>query len=367
MLPLPHLLSYTLKISLARADEKIRHLETLQHHHEATIEAFAHAVDAKDQVTHGHIRRVQTDCLKLAARIGLSDPREIRALQAGALPPRSGKIATPEHILNKPGPLTEAEFEQMKAHAVKGAEILSAIQFDYPVIPIVRHHHENWDGTGYPDGLAGEAIPIGARILQVVDCFDALTSDRPYRRRMTTADALAIVRKRRGNMYDPELVDAFVSMRTESVENHAETRRARSHQATDTHAKGAARHHLDRMSLVCALARQLAGAPTVMDAGQPGVRGRDHHVRRHRCLLCVRSQHRSSPRGGNRGAPTNWHSPARWFVPGHGVTGWVAANRRPLTGADARLDDSETGERRASDGHDVWPLRSGADPSSSAC
>jgi putative methionine-R-sulfoxide reductase with GAF domain len=125
----------------------------------------------------------------------------------------------PEHILNKPGKLTAAEFEKMKLHAPIGAEILSAIDFPYPVVPIVRHHHENWNGTGYPDGIAGEQIPIGARILQVVDCFDALTSDRPYRPAMETTDALQILKDRRGVMYDPRIVDAFVEIQSaESAE-----------------------------------------------------------------------------------------------------------------------------------------------------
>jgi diguanylate cyclase (GGDEF)-like protein len=121
-----------------------------------------------------------------------------------------GKLAVPEYILNKPGPLTAAEFEKMKLHASVGGDILSAIDFPYPVVPIVRHHHENWDGTGYPDGLAGAAIPIGARILSVVDCFDALTSDRPYRPRLSDKDALRIVSERRGRMYDPIVVDTFL-------------------------------------------------------------------------------------------------------------------------------------------------------------
>ena len=109
----------------------------------------------------------------------------------------------PEHILNKPGKLTAAEFEAMKLHVDVGADILSSIEFPYPVVPIVRAHHENWDGTGYPRGLKGDDIPIGARILSVVDCYDALTSDRPYRPAMTQAQATAIVMERRGTMYDP--------------------------------------------------------------------------------------------------------------------------------------------------------------------
>src|SRR5688572_14694236 len=122
-----------------------------------------------------------------------------------------GKLAIPEHILNKPGKLTAAEFDKMKRHADIGANLLSSIKFPYPVVPIVRHHHENWDGNGYPTGISGTEIPLGARILSVVDCFDALTSDRPYRPRMATEEAFDILRKRRGNMYDPTVVDAFIA------------------------------------------------------------------------------------------------------------------------------------------------------------
>ena len=121
-----------------------------------------------------------------------------------------GKLAVPEYILNKPGPLTPAEFERMKLHASIGADILSSINFPYPVVPIVRHHHENWDGSGYPDGLRATQIPMGARILSVVDCYDALTSDRPYRPRLSHADATRILLERRGSMYDPLVVDTFL-------------------------------------------------------------------------------------------------------------------------------------------------------------
>ena len=107
----------------------------------------------------------------------------MKGIEAAALLHDTGKLAVPEHILNKPGKLTAAEFEKMKRHVDVGADILSLVEFPYPVVPIVQCHHENWDGSGYPRGVAGEDIPIGARILSVVDCFDALTSDRPYRRR----------------------------------------------------------------------------------------------------------------------------------------------------------------------------------------
>ena len=121
-------------------------------------------------------------------------------------------LAIPEFILNKPGKLTVAEFEKMKRHADIGADLLSSISFPYPVIPIVRHHHENWNGTGYPSRLAGHDIPLGARILSVVDCFDALTSDRPYRPRMSDDESFRILRERSGSMYDPLIVDTFVQV-----------------------------------------------------------------------------------------------------------------------------------------------------------
>src|SRR6185436_14283974 len=140
---------------------------------------------------------------------------QLNAIEAASLLHDMGKLAVPEYILNKPGPLTAAEFEKMKLHASVGADILSAIDFPYPVVPIVRHHHESWDGSGYPDGLRGSDIPIGARILSVVDCFDALTSDRPYRPRLSDADALRILHERRGRMYDPLVVDRFVEVYTE--------------------------------------------------------------------------------------------------------------------------------------------------------
>ena len=181
----------------------------------STIETPAMAIDAKDQITHGHIRRVQQYAVGLAKHLGVTEKSQINAIEAASLLHDMGKLAVPEYILNKPGRLTETEFEKMKAHASVGADILSAIDFPYPVVPIVRHHHENWNGTGYPDGLSGAAIPIGARILSVVDCFDALTSDRPYRPRLPDAEAIRILLERRGIMYNPLIVDAFIAVHAE--------------------------------------------------------------------------------------------------------------------------------------------------------
>ena len=178
----------------------------------STIEALALAIDAKDQVTHGHIRRVQRYTMALAEALGITDDRQLDAIRAGALLHDTGKLAVPEYILNKPGPLTPSEYERMKVHAAVGADILKSIDFPYPVEPIVRHHHENWNGTGYPEGLSGQDIPLGARILSVVDCYDALTSDRPYRPRYSREHAEQVLRERRGSWYDPWVIDTFLSI-----------------------------------------------------------------------------------------------------------------------------------------------------------
>jgi putative nucleotidyltransferase with HDIG domain len=189
----------------------------------STIETLAMAIDAKDQITHGHIRRVQRLATGLAKAMGVNDDLQIRAIEAAALLHDMGKLAIPEFILNKPGKLTANEFDVMKQHANIGADILGSIHFPYPVVPIVRHHHESWDGKGYPDKLKGVAIPLGARILSVVDCFDALTSDRPYRPRLSTEDAIAILVQRRGTMYDPLIVDRFIEVQEELSEVAATT------------------------------------------------------------------------------------------------------------------------------------------------
>ncbi len=215
IIPLLAVLYFTFSTSMGRVEDANRHLSQLNALYMSTIETLAMAIDAKDQITHGHLRRVQSYAVGLAKLLGVKEEAQIRAIEAAALLHDMGKLAVPEYILNKPGPLTAAEFEKMKLHASVGADILSSIGFPYPVVPIVRHHHESWDGTGYPDGLAGTAIPIGARILSVVDCFDALTSDRPYRPRLSDREALRILEQRRGSMYDPLIVDTFTRAHAE--------------------------------------------------------------------------------------------------------------------------------------------------------
>jgi putative nucleotidyltransferase with HDIG domain len=211
IIPLLVISYLTFRTSMGRLEDANRHIAQISEMYLSTIETLAMAVDAKDQITHGHIRRVQVFAVELARRLGVREEHSLKGIEAAALLHDMGKLAIPEHILNKPGKLTEAEFTKMKRHADIGADLLSSIRFPYPVVPIVRHHHENWDGKGYPTGLSGTDIPLGARILSVVDCFDALTSDRPYRPALSDEEAFQVLRDRRGNMYDPLVVDTFIA------------------------------------------------------------------------------------------------------------------------------------------------------------
>ena len=346
--PLLLIFYLTMRSSFGRVEDAKGHVAALNRLYLSTVETLATAIDAKDEVTHGHIRRVQVAALALARELGISDPPTLQAIEAAALLHDTGKIAVPEHILNKPGKLTPAEFEKMKLHAPIGAEILSAIEFPYPVVPIVRHHHENWDGTGYPDRIAGDAIPIGARILSVVDCFDALTSDRPYRRRMSNADALAILQERRGKMYDPNIVDTFVRAYerimpdTESIA-HPVSRtlgaaRAPRIEPSDVASASPVEAATSEVLAVASLARAISGDATLADVGaltwmmlrqvvpctSMGIFLYDESADAV-TLQYADGIHAASIRGARR-------------TLGSGVAGWSAANRRFVLNGDPTID-----------------------------
>ena len=201
--------AYTAQIEHIK--ERQQHLEETQALHLRTIEGLAMAIEAKDQNTHDHLFRVRTYVEEVGRVMQLKED-ELKALHTAAFLHDIGKLAVPEHIINKPGKLTPEEFEKMKIHPVVGADILERVRFPYPVVPIVRSHHEWWNGAGYPDGLKGEEIPIGARVLTAVDCFDALVSDRPYRKAMSTADAMAILKNMSGTQFDPTVVAVLESL-----------------------------------------------------------------------------------------------------------------------------------------------------------
>jgi len=195
-------------IYLGRWEDEKRHLEDLASLNMRTIETLALAIEAKDHTTGEHLHRVRVYAMELGKDLGLS-PQEMEALRAASVLHDIGKLAVPEHIISKPGKLTPEEFEKMKIHPVVGAEIVEQVRFPYPVAPIVHSHHEKWDGNGYPDGISGETIPIGARILSVVDCLDALASDRQYRRAMPLDAAMAIIVSESGKSFDPRVVAAL--------------------------------------------------------------------------------------------------------------------------------------------------------------
>src|SRR4051812_37886069 len=344
---------YTLRSSFGRVEDAKGHLDKLNTLYLSTVETLATAIDAKDEVTHGHIRRVQAAAMGLARELGVSDAETLQAIEAAALLHDTGKIAIPEHILNKPGKLTAAEYEKMKLHAPIGAEILSAIDFPYPVVPIVRHHHESWDGTGYPDGIAGTSIPIGARILSVVDCFDALTSDRPYRKRMTDEAALAILRDRRGTMYDPLVVDVFAAhyrriMPAEEAVAHPAARAVGgARDAAPVPAPEAAEGALpaageagpiNEVLTISSLARAVSGHASISDVGALAWMTLRNVVPATAMALFVEDQRQDLMTVAYAAGA---HAPMLRQVKkarGGGIAGWAAVNRRGVLNSDAALD-----------------------------
>jgi diguanylate cyclase (GGDEF)-like protein/putative nucleotidyltransferase with HDIG domain len=233
--PSLYLLYHTYTTYLGRIQEQQDHLLDMAALHLRTIETLALAIDAKDETTAAHLRRVQIYAAGIGNELDLS-PLEMQALNAAAVLHDVGKLAVPEYIISKPGKLTPEEFEKMKVHPVVGAEILERVNFPYPVVPIVRSHHEKYDGTGYPDGLIGDAIPIGARILSVVDCLDALASDRQYRQALPLDEAMAIVAGQAGKAFDPKIVALMQGMYRD-LEREAKSQTVDTRARLSTHVK----------------------------------------------------------------------------------------------------------------------------------
>jgi putative nucleotidyltransferase with HDIG domain len=329
--------------------------------HRETIEALAVAINAKDEVTHEHVLRVQIYAAGVARILGCSEA-EVEALRAGALLHDIGKIAVPDYILNKPGKLTAAEFEKMKTHTIVGGQILSRVEFPYPIVPVVRHHHERWDGRGYPDGLKGEGIPLTARILSVVDCFDAVREDRQYRKAMTREEALDFIMGGSGTMYDPRVVGTFI---THLPEFEAEIL---AHRNTPAPTYGIT--PLEELSEAARLVVPAAGLAETVET--------DKAVRQDFSLKELRALYELSQSvnvaGGREATLAAFTEKLQGLVPydsctvtmvahdgednvvahargqheellrgrkiaiGEGVTGWVLANRQPFCNTDPKLD-----------------------------
>jgi putative nucleotidyltransferase with HDIG domain len=194
--------------------ERERSLQ-LSRSYAATVRALAGAVEARDAYTGKHAERVAAYGIELARALGVARP-EAPEIEFGFLLHDIGKVAIPDRILYKPGSLSDEERALVNRHPVIGAEILSGIEFLTEAAQVVRSHHERWDGSGYPDGLRGEEIPLAARVFAVADVFDALTTDRPYRPASTLPEARDIIRRDSGSHFDPRVVDAFNAIDNET-------------------------------------------------------------------------------------------------------------------------------------------------------
>ena len=337
---------------MGRVEDADHHFDQLNRLYLSTIETLAMAIDAKDQITHGHIRRVQSHATSLAREVGVNDENLLKAIEAAALLHDMGKLAVPEDILNKPGSLSDAEFEKMKAHASVGADILSAIDFPYPVVPIVRHHHENWDGTGYPSGIKGTDIPIGARILSVVDCFDALTSDRPYRSKLSDGSGSSDPLDRRGTMDDPLVVDTFLRVHAKvpppSIQNgppsdvlNTIASSGRSSSLDSSSKKDQVTASADEVLVFYDIAHALAPHTNLTDAGDVIV----EHLRNLIpaslfvfYLYCPHEDELEAKHAVGDGAAL---VRGLKISLGRRLSGWVAANRQTILNSDPFLDLGE--------------------------
>ena len=234
---------FYLKSFFARLHDRHDHLREVAEVRQRAIETLAVAIEAKDGSTAGHLQRVKRYATDLARKLGCKES-EIRTLELAAVLHDIGKVGVPDYILTKPGKLTQHEFNQVARHTTVGAEIVSAVKFSDPVDQVVAAHHEHWDGSGYPQGLAGKAIPRLARILTVVDCFDALISDRPYRPALSVGEAIEIMRQQRGKILDPDILDSFLKeLPMYITEIEQELKREPSPEAVTTTARAAVAQH----------------------------------------------------------------------------------------------------------------------------
>lgn len=347
----------TYRVFFERVNEKTREADDLSRLHLATVEALATAIDAKDQTTHCHVRRVQIYAAGMGRVFNLSSA-EIEALKAGALLHDVGKLAVPDHILNKPGRLTTAEFERMKVHTTVGAQILERVNFPYPVVPIVRHHHEQWNGLGYPDGLKGDEIPLTARILSVVDCFDSVREDRPYRRGMTREEAKALLLRGAGTHFDPKVVNLFLKNlprfeeeivqldldHLSSADGECQTQmliEADIHQTKERPSVLAYDQIKNAHREVYALyeiARTFGSSLDIEDTVSILVNKVGHVVPFDTCVVYLYDELKAYATASHVAGKNAQHLRDRCVAPGEGVTGFALSNRRSINRIDPKLD-----------------------------
>jgi diguanylate cyclase (GGDEF)-like protein/putative nucleotidyltransferase with HDIG domain len=347
----------TYRVFFERVNEKTREADDLSRLHLATVEALATAIDAKDQTTHCHVRRVQIYAAGMGRVFNLS-ASEIEALKAGALLHDVGKLAVPDHILNKPGRLTTAEFERMKVHTTVGAQILERVNFPYPVVPIVRHHHEQWNGLGYPDGLKGEEIPLTARILSVVDCFDSVREDRPYRRGMTREEAKALLLRGAGTHFDPAVVNHFIKnlprfeaeiteLDLDHLSSAGEECEAHSLIEADLHqtkerpsvlAYDQIKNAHREVYALYEIARTFGSSLDIEDTLSILVNKVGHVVPFDTCVVYLYDELKAYATASHVAGRNAHVLRDRCVAPGEGVTGFALSNRRSINRIDPKLD-----------------------------
>jgi diguanylate cyclase (GGDEF)-like protein/putative nucleotidyltransferase with HDIG domain len=358
----PYLIYRTYKVYMSRIQDQQRHVAQVSDLHLATIEALALAIDAKDQTAQSHIRRVQVYAAGLARALGMSE-NEIQGVKTAALLHDIGKLAVPEHILSKPGPLTQEEFQKIRIHPQVGAEIISGVPFPYPVAPLILSHHERWDGKGYPSGLKGDEIPLGARILSVVDYFDALMSERPYHKAMSFDAAIGLLRQESGKALDPRVVQMFIDMYPAlAAEAEASQEPARKLTRVPTHAPtaapavglvdessgvtGAARTNVFQdialahreIYALYEIAQAMGSSLGVSDTMALISSKLSNIVPFSCCALFLYNEENETLRCRFATGVESDVIQQLTIRNGHGLTGWVARNRRPLVNARPSTD-----------------------------
>lgn len=361
--PVFYLIYRSYRLYVERLAYEKKHAEDMSSLHLRTIEALALAIEAKDNTTHDHLQRVQVYAMEMAKELKLSQ-EDTDALRAAALLHDIGKLAVPEHIISKPGRLTPEEFEKMKIHPVVGAEILERVQFPYPVVPVVRAHHEKWDGTGYPYGLSGEDIPIGARIISTVDCLDALASDRQYRRALPLDEAMKVVVSESGKAFDPRVVEVLAeryieweklaqerSQQVEKLSTHLKVERGTAPAAGfESSAQPAAKERsgstMDFLSSIAAARQEVQALFEIaQDLGNSlsldetlsvlAVRLR-RIIPHHSLAIWVRRENALIP---EYVTGEDYRLFASLEIPvGQGLSGWVAENRKPILNGNPSVE-----------------------------
>jgi diguanylate cyclase (GGDEF)-like protein/putative nucleotidyltransferase with HDIG domain len=360
--PPPYLIYRTYKIYLGRIQDQQRHVQQVSDLHLATIEALALAIDAKDQTAQSHIRRVQVYAAGLARALGMPQT-EIQGVKTAALLHDIGKLAVPEHILSKPGPLTQEEFQKIRIHPQVGAEIISGVPFPYPVAPLILSHHERWDGKGYPAGLQADEIPLGARILSVVDYFDALMSERPYHKAMSFDAAIGLLKQESGKALDPRVVETFIAMypalaaeADASQEPSRKLTRVPSHAPAAQPAVGLVNESPVRTNVfedialahreiyaLYEIAQAMGSSLGVSDTMALISSKLSNIVPFSCCALFLYSEESESLRCRFATGSEAEVIQQLTVRNGHGLTGWVARNRRPLVNARPSADFEAAG------------------------